>query len=202
MFNFIKENTSNVIKRNIAAAATNYNTGNYVDFNTSYGIDDLKTACYASGAYPPYFPPVFFMDEWFGDGAMIANANPFEAVEDCRHKGFDDTDIVLDTIYAIPIDGPEEMRINNTRDAYTRFAQVYDYFVENWYTETARLLYKNVDFRHFIVPKVDFGAVNTSPEQIDLMISTGYNDTKELMRMSRGQRREYIDQLLSYSYMR
>lgn len=200
MYEFIKKYAGDVIKRNIAAAATNYYNGSYVDFNTSYSIDTLKTACYASGAYPPYFPPVNVLGEWYGDGAMIANANPFEAVEDCRNKGFNDSDIVLDTIYAIPIKGPEPKKINNTRDAYDRFNEVNDYFVDNWYLETARQLYKKVEFRYFIVPKVDFGTINSSPEKIEMIIRTGYNDTKDMLRMNIVERKNFIKDLLDYSY--
>lgn len=200
LYRFIVENTGNQIKRNIAAAATDYNTGNYVDFNTSYSIEVLQKACYASGAYPPFFPPVNVLDVWYGDGAMVANANPFEAVEFCRNQGFDDSNIIIDVIYCVPINGPEVIKVKKTRDAYFRFDQINQYFADNWYLETAKKLYKNTDLRYFIVPKVDFGVTDVSPEKIDLMISTGYNDTKEIIQMTAAQRKGLAEEYLKFSY--
>ena len=199
LYKFIMENTGDTIRRNIAAAATDYNTGGYVDFNISVGIDILQKACYASGAYPPFFPPVDVLDEWYGDGAMVANANPFEAVEECKNKGYNYSDIVIDVIYAVPINGLEDQKTSRTRDTIERIDQIYQYFTNNWYLEVAKRFYKKTDLRYFIIPKVDFGAVNTTPEQINLMINTGYNDTKEMINMTVEQREKYINELLNYS---
>lgn len=200
LYKFIVENTGEEIKRNIAAAATDYNNGGYVDFNTSYSIEILQKACYASGAYPPFFPPVNVLDSWYGDGAMVANANPFEAVEDCRNKGFNDSDIIIDVIYCVPISSLEIVKVNKTRDTYYRIDDVSQYFSDNWYLETAKKLYKNTDLRYFIVPKVDFGVLNVNPDKISLMINTGYNDTLEVLQMTTAQRKGLIKEYLNFSY--
>lgn len=197
LYKFIMENTGDTIRRNIAAAATDYNTGGYVDFNTSFGIDILQKACYASGAYPPFFPPVNVLDDWYGDGAMVANANPFEAVEDCKQKGYNYSDIILDVVYAVPLNGLVDKKVSNTRDTYERIDQIYKYFTDNWYLEVAKRFYSKTDLRYFIIPKVDFGVLKISTDQINLMINAGYNDTKEIIQMTKEERENYIDELLN-----
>jgi predicted acylesterase/phospholipase RssA len=179
LYKYIIKWTGDIVKRNITVAATHYDTGNYSTFDQRFGANYLAKACYASGAYPPFFPPVEVLGEWYGDGAMVANANPFDAIGACRDYGFDDPDIVVDIIYCIPIDGLERQKMNSTKQTINRIDLIQEYFSDNWYTEQMKQLYDRVSFRHFIIPKRDYGALRADPEQINLMMNDGYNQTKE-----------------------
>ena len=179
MFKFIQKWSGDEIKRNITATATDFNTGDYTSFDQRYGIEHLTRACYASGAYPPFFPPVELLGNWYGDGAMVANANPFEAINTCRSYGYDDPDIVVDIIYCIPLGGLNKERVQTTRQTINRVNLLQEYFSDNWYTETMIELYDRVDFRLFVIPKKDYGALGGSPEEIKEMMDDGYNEAKE-----------------------
>ena len=179
LLKFIQKWSGNEIKRNITATATDLNNGDYTSFDQTIGIDNLTRACYASGAYPPFFPPVELMGNWYGDGAMVANANPFDAINTCRSYGYDDPDIVVDIVYCIPLGGLNKAKVQTTRQTIDRINLVQEYFSDNWYTETMVELYDRIDFRLFIIPKKDYGALGGSPEDIKEMMDDGYNEAKE-----------------------
>ena len=179
LFKFVQKWSGDEIKRNITATATDFNTGDYTSFDQRYGIEYLTRACYASGAYPPFFPPVELLGNWYGDGAMVANANPFEAINTCRSYGYDDPDIVVDIVYCIPLGGLNKEKVKTTKQTINRVNLLQEYFSDNWYTETMVELYDRIDFRLFIIPKKDYGALGGSPEDIKEMMDDGYNEAKE-----------------------
>lgn len=188
---YIEERTGNEIKRNISVAATNYNTSVYTNFNETLGPEYLPTACFASGAYPGAFPPVYFQNDWWCDGAVTANLNAFIAVDRCREYGFEDKDIVMDLLYDEPWGGPDDLKVNNTRQLMNRILTVQKFFTTFWYISQTMNNFPEVDFRFMVMPTKPLPfPLSLDQKSIQYEISLGYNDTVDLIKMRKGERND------------
>jgi len=186
---YIQERTGDQIKRNISVAATNYNTSIYTNFNETLGPEYLPTACFASGAFPGAFPPVWFLDEWWCDGAVTANLNAFIAVDRCREYGFEDKDIVMDLLYDETSGGPPDLKVSNTRELMNRIVRVQKFFTTFWYISQTMNNFPDVDFRYMVVPTQPLPfPLSLDQKSIQFEISLGYNDTVNLIKLQKGER--------------
>lgn len=192
---YIQKRTGTSIKRNITVAATNLNTGEYTKFTQDIGIEMLPTACFASGAWPGVFPSVNINGQWYGDGAVTSNLDPYHGIEKCRELGYSDNDIVMDLLFDEPSSGPGPLRVNRTYEAMNRIRDVYNWNSGYWYISQTFENFPDVDFRIVLQPSQKLPPtkpgmpMDFDPKDIRFEIDLGYNDTKALLGLSKEERK-------------
>jgi predicted acylesterase/phospholipase RssA len=78
--------------------AVDLNDGKVVIFDESIESELRPEAIAASASIPLIFMPINIDDMSLVDGGVFANLNMGESVVRCREAGFEDKDIIVDTI--------------------------------------------------------------------------------------------------------
>jgi NTE family protein len=89
------------LERIIVMGTVDANTGNYVEFkytDPETDPEEVVIHAFASSSIPILWPPVIDRDMVLIDGGSTWNTNLNGAVHACRELGYEDKDIIVDTI--------------------------------------------------------------------------------------------------------
>jgi predicted acylesterase/phospholipase RssA len=88
------------LQRSVDLGIVDVVTGAYKEFSTDNitAGQNLHDALYASLSFSGFFPPADVLDSYYFDGSAVWDIDIFSAINRCKDKGFQNTDIVVDVV--------------------------------------------------------------------------------------------------------
>ena len=178
-------------KRGLAIQSVDLDTGEIVIFDETTPRDKIAHAIKSSASIPIFFPPELMDDRALVDGGLFTNLDLSEAVLNCREKGYDDRDIIIDVIMCfdkvveIPQWTPGEVKYKNAYELFARKEAYIDFYY--YYEDLTRVVrgYPEVEFRHLLTPRVPleggFVPIFDGRESIEFLLKQGEEDGRAHM---------------------
>lgn len=185
--------------------ATKARDGRPKIWNETTDLDTLHKAIDASTAYPGFFDPVEDIDdEVYYDGGTSFSVNLADAINRCKHMGFAESDIVVDTI----LNTAATIKEKETKD-YTSIPMLIRYLEIRLFYNTMDLLerakdgFHDVNFRYTIAPtsKLESGLLpfNFGQKKIQANIAQGREDAKRAIAEGDNV---MTDMLMEYTHLK
>ncbi|OMJ79592.1 hypothetical protein SteCoe_20362 [Stentor coeruleus] len=153
MLTFLQQYSGTVINRNITVGVTDYESGEFMEYNQDIGTDLLTVAAKSSASIPFVFTPTLLNGHWYGDGGVLINLNTNEAISFCRSLGYSDKNIVVDMIRDFDgQDRPKPQIVNNTKEAMDRANVISDFYSKLWFLYDFSHSFPYVDIRYIAIP--------------------------------------------------
>lgn len=166
------------IKRNITVGATNLQHGTLGLFNESIGDTNMVEACLSSSSIPCIFPMQHFEGEYWVDGGVKMNVNPFDAILRCLDVAAEQ-DIILDVVYCSAATEDRDAYNYTTVNVIYRMEQIQSYDKSRWMIYEAHMAYPGVTFRYMIQPTVSLKGITSIDFRKEIMMENmeiGYKD--------------------------
>ncbi|OMJ79591.1 hypothetical protein SteCoe_20361 [Stentor coeruleus] len=164
MLDFLNGVCGTTINRNITLGVTDYETGEFAEYNQTIGVELFTVASKASASIPLVFAPTQLEGHWYGDGGVSINLNADKGVSFCRELGYSDSNIVVDLIRDMNgQDRPVSMPMNNSKEVIDRANQISDYYNRRWFLFDFAHSFPNVDTRYVAEPSQQLPPPNGPP---------------------------------------
>lgn len=171
------------ILRDLHIGITNIETGEYEVIEAkTLSKKDLVDASLASSAVPIIFPAIEFKGKMYQDGGLKHGIDILSGINECKEKGFEEKDIVVDIIKCFnkEFQHKDPTKFNSVESFLhwlsiwnkDRSARDIDDIIRN---------FKEVNFRYLIAPSKELPnsiALFFKKEEIELMFSIGEEDAK------------------------
>lgn len=169
---------SGEIKRNITVGATNLQHGSLGLFNESLGSTNMVEACLSSSSIPCIFPMQHFEGQYWVDGGVKMDLNPFDAIIRCLDVA-DEADVTLDIVYCSAATEDKGAYNYTTVNVIYRAEQIQSYDKSRWMVYSAQKAYPEVTFRYLIQPTVTLKGITSIDFRKEIMMENmeiGYKD--------------------------
>lgn len=196
-YDLIKNNMPNGLQRMAAFQTIDADTGKVYTFTEKEPLETQWLSIKASGSFPVGFPPQDYTDPQTGevlhfvDGGIYSNTDIEQAILRCREKGFQDQDIIIDTILdqedpsTLDTLSNEDVKKMNSKSVFWRMRAVRSYWKEIGDLLSIMRGYPNVDFRYLLQPSKKIPSelipLFPTPEKDQFMINLGEQDAKNLV---------------------
>ena len=146
-------------KRMLDIGITKVEDGDYVDY-TDKNLDDksLPEALYASMSTAGFFPPADVLGGHYFDGSAVYDLDIFKAVNRCKET-HQEKDIVVDVVMTSAANlkdvSAEDFK---SLQMLMRFLEIASYYNSMDGYLRAKFAYKDVNFRHLIMPTGPIGS--------------------------------------------
>jgi predicted acylesterase/phospholipase RssA len=174
------------IEKKLVIAAVDVESGEYMPFNETVGIENLGTIIRASASIPFVFEPTEFNGRYYMDGGTVWNIDLKDAVDKCLEIVDDEEHVVLD----IAITEHENMaKLNETGHTFSNWRRQHSiqkyYKTMNDIAEFAKSR-PNVNYRYFFKPSVELGNWKTE-------LSFGNSTTWHYQEIGRQDAKDALD---------
>jgi len=147
-------------QRPVNVGITNAENGELVDWNETNMVKDYTyQVLFASLNMAGAFPPAQVLDgQWF-DGSAVYDMDIFTGVNRCKDAGYAESDIVVDVIMT---SAPQLKDVDATNfktlNMLARYLQISGYYSAMDGVLRAQFAYKDVTFRHMVMPSASIGS--------------------------------------------
>ena len=166
------------IKRNITVGATNLDTATLGLFNESLGSNAMIEACLSSSSIPCIFPKQYFQGQYWVDGGVKLDVNPFDAIMRCLDVATEDQ-ITLDIVFCSAATIDQTASNYTTVNVLYRAEQIKSYDKSRWMIYDAQDAFPAVTFRYLIQPTQTLKGITSidfRPEIMKENLEIGYKD--------------------------
>lgn len=160
---FLKKEFSDVtLKRAVDVGITKVEDGKYNDYSDeNLNNQNIYEVLFASMSTAGFFPPADVLGGHFFDGSAVYDLDIFKAINRCKDKGFQESDIVVDVILTSAANLKDVSAENfKSLQMLMRYLEISSYYNSMDGYLRAKFAYKQANFRHLVMPTEAIGSSN------------------------------------------